>query len=85
MEYYVKKKEYVKDDINFIEIFFENGDYLTIFGKEVADISVRLYDDLVLGNNYWNSFCATSEKYDNFNRLLKECSAKNRENQQIKN
>lgn len=31
------------------------------------------------------TFGSTSEKYDNFNRLLKECSAKNRENQQIKN
>lgn len=58
MEYIVKKKEFKKEDINFMEIFFDNGECLFIPKDEIIDISLKLYDKLVIGTNYWNSFCA---------------------------
>lgn len=61
MEYYVKKKEFKKEDIEYIEIFFDNGDCIPISKTEVVDISTRLYDKLIMGKDYWNSFCAVVE------------------------
>lgn len=61
MEYSVKKKEVKKEDIEYIEIFFDNGDCLSIPKTEIIDISIRLYDNLILGKDYWNYFCAVIE------------------------
>lgn len=61
MEYYVKKREFKKENIEYIEIFFDNGDYFPISKTEIIDISTRLYDKLILGKDYWNSFCAVTE------------------------
>lgn len=58
MEYYVNKRQFKKEDIEFAEIFFDNGDYFSISKTEIIDISIILYDKLILGQNYWNSFCA---------------------------
>lgn len=61
MEYKVKKREFQKDNIAFLEIFFDNGDYFIISKDEIRDFSVSLYDELVVGNDYWNSCCAVVE------------------------
>lgn len=61
MEYIVKKREFKKEDIEFIEMFFENGDCIPFSKAEIVDISVRLYDNLIVGNDYWNSLCAVVE------------------------
>ena len=61
MEYLVKKRELKKEDIEYIEIVFDNGDCLPISKTEILDISTRLYDKLILGKDYWNSFCAVVE------------------------
>lgn len=61
MEYRVKKKEFKKENIEYIEIFFDNGDYFPISKSEIVDISTKLYDKLILGTDYWNSFCAVVE------------------------
>ena len=61
MEYSVKKREFKKKDIEFIEMFFDNGDCIPISKTEIIDISTRLYDNLIMGKDYWNSFCAVIE------------------------
>lgn len=61
MEYSVKKREFKKEDIAFVEIFFDNGDCFPVSKTEIVDISTRLYDNLILGKDYWNSFCAVVE------------------------
>lgn len=61
MEYSVKKREFKKEDIEYIEMFFDNGDSFPISKTEVLGISTRLYDKLILGRDYWNSFCAVVE------------------------
>ena len=58
MEYQVEKRQLKKDKIDYLEIFFDNGDFLPISSSEIVDISVNLYDELVLGQDYWNSFCS---------------------------
>ena len=61
MEYSVKKRKFKKENIEYIEVFFDNGDYFPISKTEIVDISTRLYDKLILGKDYWNSFCAVVE------------------------
>ena len=61
MEYKVKKREFQKDKFAFLEIFFDNGDYFIISKSEIRDFSVNLYDELILGRDYWNSCCAVIE------------------------
>lgn len=54
-EYTVAKKVYKKEDISYIEVVFDNGDFVPLSGDEILDISIRLYDKLILENN---EFCA---------------------------
>ena len=61
MEYSVKKREFKKEAIEYIEMFFDNGDCIPISKTEIVDISTRLYDNLIMGKDYWNSFCAVIE------------------------
>ena len=61
MEYSVKKRKFKKENIEYIEVFFDNGDYFPISKTEIVDISTRLYDKLILGKDYWDSFCAVVE------------------------
>lgn len=61
MEYIANKVKFKKKDISAIEIFFDNGDYISVLKNEIVDISTRLYDKLVLQYNYWNSYCAEIE------------------------
>lgn len=57
MEYKIKKEVFRKEDIHFMRIFFENGDYLPVSGRELQDFSVKLYDRLVLENNSYTRHC----------------------------
>lgn len=57
-EYIVAKKVYKKEDIAYIEVVFDNGDFVPLSGDEILDISIRLYDKLILENN---EFCAFAE------------------------
>ena len=61
MEYSVKKREFKKEAIEYIEMFFDNGDCIPISKTEIVDISTRLYDNLIMGKDYWNSFCVVIE------------------------
>lgn len=57
-EYKAPKKVYHKDDISFALLLFDNGDYIPISGAEIDDISVRLYDKLILAGD---KLCAAAE------------------------
>lgn len=61
MQYSVKKREFKIDDIEYMEVFLDNGDCFPISKTEIVDISIRLYDNLILGRDYWNSYCAVIE------------------------
>lgn len=58
MEYTVKKTNFGKKYTRFMYVFFENGDYITIDGSELLNISVNVYDKLIRHNN---GFCALAE------------------------
>lgn len=58
MEYTIAKNNFNKQDINFLYIFFENGDYLSIDGSELIDLSFNVYDKLVRHNK---GCCAVTE------------------------
>lgn len=45
--YFYPKRKYLKKDISFMYIYFENGDYVFIKGLEVCNIKVNVYDKLV--------------------------------------
>lgn len=48
-EYVYPKKKFEKKDIDFMYLFFDNGDYVSLHGSEVVDIQLKLYDRLVWG------------------------------------
>lgn len=73
MEYKIKKKDFKKEDIEFMNVFFDNGDYLPISGTEVVDISIQLYDRLILGDGYYNAFCPVVESGFMKLKLTKKC------------
>lgn len=47
MEYTLTKKIFTKNDINFMYIFFDNGDHVEVKGSEVVKASVNTFDRLV--------------------------------------
>lgn len=57
-EYKVLKKIYSKDEISYALLIFDNGDHIPIGSAEIEDISVRLYDKLILVND---ELCAVAE------------------------
>ena len=57
-EYKVAKKIYRKNEILSALLVFDNGDYIPIVGTEIDDVSVRLYDKLILEND---ELCAVAE------------------------
>ena len=50
-EYHVAKKTFSKDSVAFLQIFFDNGEYVSVGGQEVEELSLRLYDRLILDEN----------------------------------
>lgn len=49
--YTVAKNVYKKEDISYIKVVFDNGDFVPLSGDEITEISIRLYDKLILDNN----------------------------------
>lgn len=49
MKYIYPKKKFSKKDIEFMYLFFDNGDYFSLHGSEVIDLKLNLYDRLVWG------------------------------------
>jgi hypothetical protein len=47
-EYKFSKKEFKKANVGSMYVFFDNGDYVQIQGEEILDLSIKLYDRLVL-------------------------------------
>ena len=48
-EYLYPKKKFKKQDIDLIYLYFDNGDYLSLYGSEIADVRLKLYDRLIWG------------------------------------
>ena len=46
-EFTYPKRKYDKKDIQYMYLFFDNGDYVSIGGEEIVDLSVNVYDKLV--------------------------------------
>lgn len=50
MEYTLQKTNISKNNLAYMHVFFENGDYVTIDGSELVSISVDVYDKLARHN-----------------------------------
>lgn len=50
MEYIYPKKKFNKKDVDFMYLFFDNGDYFSLHASEVVDLKLNLYDRLVWGD-----------------------------------
>lgn len=48
-KYIYPKKKFNKKDIDFMYLFFDNGDYFSLHASEVVDLKLNLYDRLVWG------------------------------------
>ncbi len=58
MEYVIKKANFNKKKIRGAYVFFENGEYVSLDGSELVDISVNVYDNLVW---HYEGFCAVAQ------------------------
>lgn len=58
MRHRIVKRTYKKDDISFALLIFDNGDYIPVGGNEIDEISISLYDKLILEND---ELCAFAE------------------------
>ena len=45
--YTYPKRKYKKSDVKFMYVFFDNGDHVSLDGKEIAELSINVYDRLV--------------------------------------
>lgn len=52
--YVAEKIKYAKEDINFMYVFFENGDYVEIKGSEIVNLSINTYDKLIRSYKGYN-------------------------------
>ena len=50
-EYHTPKYVMAREDINFMQLFFDNGDYLSVGGEEIVSLSLSLYDGLTPPEN----------------------------------
>ena len=50
-EFKVKKKVFDAQEVKFIRVVFDNGEFIPFASNEIADMNVRLYDRLVIHNN----------------------------------
>lgn len=58
MQYTISKDFFNEKDIEFLYVFFDNGDYISLCGAELTEYSVNLYDKLV---RHGNGFCPVAE------------------------
>lgn len=52
--YFFPKIKYTKNEVDFMYIFFENGDFLEIDGSEIIDFSINTYDKLIRSHKGYN-------------------------------
>lgn len=48
------KMKYIKNEVSFMYLFFENGDFVEIKGAEIMNFSVNLYDKLIKSHKGYN-------------------------------
>ena len=75
-EYIHPKKEFKAKDIKEAQLFFKNGDFILLSEKEIVDIDVKFYDNLIMGQQEYSPVgksgfikCKIDEKkpqYDSF-------------------
>ena len=53
-EYIFPKTIYKKNDVSFLYLFFENGDYLQIKNAEIINFSFNVYDKLIKSHKGYN-------------------------------
>lgn len=46
-KYFFPKMEYTKNEVSFMYLFFENGDFLEIKSYEIFNFSIKVYDKLI--------------------------------------
>ncbi len=46
-KYTYPKKKFDKKDVEFMYVFFDNGDFISLNGNEVVDLEISLYDRLI--------------------------------------
>ncbi len=74
MEYKIKKQQFNKQDLSFMQVFFDNGDYLPISKNEVIDFSLTFCDKLIVGEDYYHSFCQVIDSGFIKLKILKKCN-----------
>lgn len=52
--YFYPKMKYTKNEVSFMYIFFENGDFLEIKGSEIVNFSISVYDKLIRSHEGYN-------------------------------
>lgn len=52
--YFCPKMKYTKNEVSFMYIFFENGDFLEIKGSEIFNFSINVYDKLIRSHQGYN-------------------------------
>lgn len=52
--YFYPKMKYTKNEVSFMYIFFENGDFLEIKGSEIVNFSISVYDRLIRSHEGYN-------------------------------
>lgn len=52
--YFYPKMKYTKNEVSFMYIFFENGDFLEIKGSEIFNFSINVYDKLIRSHKGYN-------------------------------
>ena len=57
-QYTYPKRRFASKDIEFLQVFFTNGDYFEIPKREIVGIDVQFYDNLVAGEQ---GFCAVAK------------------------
>ncbi len=53
-KYLFPKMKYTKNEVSFMYIFFENGDFLEIKGSEIFNFSINIYDKLIRSRKGYN-------------------------------
>lgn len=57
--YFYPKMKYTKNEVSFMYVFFENGDFLEIKGSEIINFSINVYDKLIRSHKGYNPVVAS--------------------------
>ncbi len=53
-KYFFPKMKYTKNEVSFMYLFFENGDFLEIKSSEIFNFSINVYDKLIRSHKGYN-------------------------------